>query len=220
MISKSRVEAVFVATCEIAVNPLYGRHQRRFEDADFAALRRSIAATSKNIAPALIRRTSDGARELVYGGRRLQACEELGLQLFAVEYQALTLAEAFAWMLSDARQNWSLFEIGTSVRLALDGGLFPSQRRLALACGLEQRFIGDSMGFVQLPDSVLSLFPNVTTVSTVFARRLTRALNEDPEALLAKARQCAARMKTARNVVDYLCPRKESRFTHRNFPRK
>jgi ParB-like chromosome segregation protein Spo0J len=57
-----------------------------------------------------------------------------------------------------ARKNLSAWEQGTMYRRALDEGLYPSQRKLAEALGVDISLVSKSLALARLPDAVVRAF--------------------------------------------------------------
>lgn len=196
----------------VRVGPFHGRHETSMCDSGMRSLKKDMARAERNLIPVLVRQTTNYQcvgeileYELVYGRRRLQACLELGLPVHAVVRQ-MTAAEEFLTMMAEAASNWSAFEMGTSLRRALDLGLFPTQRRLAEACGLELGFVAAALAIVALPPVVLQAYSSPTTISVSAVRVLTRALERDAEYVMRQAARLAfSRRLAPAKVLATLC---------------
>lgn len=195
----------------VHVSPFHGRHDDLLRDASMRSLKNDVARGG-NLIPVLVRQTAAYRGtdvifeyELVYGRRRLQACLELGLPLQAVVRQ-MSMTDAFLAMMAEASSNWSAFELGVSLKRALDAGLFSSQRRLAEACRLEHRFVVTAIAIVALPPVVLQAFKSPTSISASALGALVIALERDAEDVIRRAKRLAnAERLTSAKVLATLC---------------
>lgn len=168
------------------------RHEHAYADADFAALKADIASAGTNVQPVGVRALAADAAtagfELVFGHRRHRACLELGLALQAmvVEMNDQQLFEAMERE-NRARKNLSAWEQGTMYKRALDEGLYPSQRRLSQALGVDVSLVSKSLSLARLPPAVVAAFASPLEIQFRWAQPLAEALQRDPEAVLARA---------------------------------
>ena len=177
------------------------RHEHSYADAEFSVLKEDIAAAGVNVQPICVRpvktevlngSTPEGqpAYEVVFGHRRHRACLELGIQVQAMvaDLDDRTLFETMERE-NRARKSLSAWEQGAMYRRALDEGLYPSQRRLAEAVGVDVSLISKSLSIARLPDAVVSAFSSPLDIQFRWAQPLADALQKDPEGVLARAQQ-------------------------------
>jgi ParB family chromosome partitioning protein len=172
------------------------RHEASFSDAAFAELKAEIAAAGVNVQPVSVRPVLNGstpgaaAYELVFGHRRHRACLELGLPLQAMVTQMddRALFEAMERE-NRARKNLSAWEQGAMYKRALDEGLYPSQRKLSEALGVDVALVSKSLSLARLPDAVVAAFASPLEIQFRWAQPLSEALQKDPEGLIARAKQ-------------------------------
>lgn len=171
------------------------RHADSFADAAFAELKAEIASAGTNVQPISVRpvlnRSTSGAEavyELVFGHRRHRACLELGLpvQAMVVDLDDQALFEAMDRE-NRSRKNLCAWEQGMTYRRALDEGLYPSQRRLAEALGVDIALVSKSLALARLPDAVVQAFPSPLEIQFRWAQPLSEALQKDPDGVLARA---------------------------------
>jgi ParB family chromosome partitioning protein len=173
------------------------RHAASFESEDFAELKAEIAGAGGNVQPIKVRPLrepeADGARyEIVFGHRRHRACLELGLEVLAVVAE-LDDRSLFAEMDREnrVRKNLSAYEQGVMYRRALQEGLFPSQRMLAVAVGADSGNVSRAIRIAELPQEILAAFGSPLAVQFAWASDLADAVQRDREAALAAAREAA-----------------------------
>ena len=74
---------------------------------------------------------------------------------------------------------------------ALDEGLFPSQRKLAEAVGIDLSALGKALNLARLPSVVIQAFPSPLDIQYRWAKPLTDALAENESTVLSKAESLA-----------------------------
>lgn len=177
------------------------RHASSYQEAAFAMLRAEIAAAGGNVQPIKVRplpgATEGGegaAYEIVYGHRRHRACLELGLPVRAV-IEEMDDQRLFETMEREnrARKNLSAWEQGMMYRRALDGGLYPSQRRMAEALGVDVSLVSKSLALARLPEAVVEAFATPLDIQFRWSQPLAEALQKDPDGLVTRAKAVGAR---------------------------
>lgn len=179
-------------------SPWANRHEAAFADEEFEALRAEIASAGGNVQPISVRRLPGGAGgpapdeapsyELIFGHRRHRACLELGLPVRAMIVEA-TDRELFEAMDREnrARKDLSAWEQGVTYRRALDEGLYPSQRKLAEALGVDVSLVSKALSLARLPQSVVAAFASPLDLQYRWAQPLAEALQRDPDGVIARA---------------------------------
>jgi ParB family chromosome partitioning protein len=67
--------------------------------------------------------------------------------------------------------------------------LYPSQRKLSEALGVDVSLVSKSLSLARLPDVVVAAFASPLDIQFRWAQPLAEALQKDPEALIARAKQ-------------------------------
>lgn len=185
------------------------RHANALADKAFEELKTDIASSGANVQPVCVRALAEGTDpaadyELVFGHRRHRACLELGIPVQAIiaDIDDKGLFEAMERE-NRARKNLSAWEQGMMYRRALDNGLYPSQRKLAEAVGVDLSLISKSLALARLPDAVVEAFPSPLDVQFRWAQPLSEVLQRDPEGLVARAKELKA-SKVALNAKQVL----------------
>lgn len=126
--------------------------------------------------------------EIVFGHRRHRACLELGLPVLAV-VEELSEQDLFVQMEREnrARKDLSAWEQGVMYARALDQGLYPSNRQLALAIGRDLGDVGKALALARLPQVVVEAFASPLDLQFRWAKPLADAQQADPEGLVARA---------------------------------
>jgi ParB family transcriptional regulator, chromosome partitioning protein len=202
------------------------RHADSFTEAAFIELKAEIAAAGTNVQPIKVRPlpTPDAqarAYELVYGHRRHRACLELGLPVQAA-VEAMGDQALFEAMEREnrGRKNLSAWEQGMMYRRALEDGLYPSQRRLAEALGVDVALVSKSLALARLPQAVLDAFRSPLDVQYRWAQPLSEALQKDPDGLVTRARAVAAQRAelSPAQVLDRLVQAPAAKALNRSTP--
>lgn len=177
------------------------RHPRSYSDSSFQALMDSIASAGRNVQPIKVRpapkgrlaaATQDEATqtefEVVYGHRRLAACAQLGIVVFAI-VEAMSDRDLFIEMDQEnrAHKNLSAYEYGAMFCKAIDSGLFPSMRQLAQSVGVDVSMVSKAIAIAQLPEAVIAAFPSPLEIQYRWATKLKDACDVDRETLIARA---------------------------------
>lgn len=168
------------------------RHADSLADAAFESLKAEIASAGGNVQPVKVRPIAvadgDPRYELVFGHRRHRACLELGLPLNAL-IEPVGDRELFEAMDREnrGRKNLSAWEQGTTYRRALDEGLYPSQRKLSEALGVDISLVSKSLTLARLPAAVVSAFASPNEIQFRWAQPLAEALQKDPDGVLTRA---------------------------------
>ena len=173
------------------------RHSRHFDSSAFTELKSEIANAGGNVVPIKVRllpaASGDKQRyEVVYGHRRLEACLQLGLPVLSF-IDALGDVELFVEMEREnrGREDLSAWEQGRTYRRALDSGLFPSNRRLAEAIGVDLGNLGKALALASLEDALVDAFPSPLDLQFRWAKPLKDAWDRDPVALKKLAAEVA-----------------------------
>lgn len=186
------------------------RHESSFHGADFERLKREIMEAGGNVQPVKVRAisTEEGERfEIVFGHRRHEACRQLGLPVLAV-IDNLDDRSLFIEMERENRERADLspWEQGVMYERALEQGLFASNRQLASALGIDHSNLGKSLALARLPSEVVAAFSTPLDIQLRWAPMLNKALTQDEEGVLARARELAHSrgQRGAKAVLSYL----------------
>lgn len=172
------------------------RHQLNFEGAAFGALVEEIRSAGVNVQPIKVRPIVGNPAadfEVVFGHRRLRACQSLGLPVRAM-VEELSDAAMFAEMDRENRQraDLSAWEQGVMYRRAIEENLFPSLRQMAEKLGIDAGNASKAMALARLPQDVVNAFGSPLDLQFRWAGPLSEALQKDPEGVVARARAIAA----------------------------
>lgn len=173
------------------------RHDRNYSGLEFQQLRAEIENAGGNVQPIKVRSIVGAAPgtpayELVFGHRRHRACLELGLPVLAV-VDNLDDRALFVEMDREnrARKDLSAWEQGMMYRRALQQGLFPSNRKLSEAIGVDLSALGKALALAELPEEVVRAFASPLELQFRWAKPLSDALSRDRLGVLNLARTLA-----------------------------
>lgn len=169
------------------------RHEASFASKEFDGLQDQIASAGGNIQPIKVRplkNDPDHDYEIAYGHRRHRACLALGLQVLAI-VEPLSDQQLFIDMEREnkGRQDLSPWEQGLHYRRALDHGLFPSARQLALSTGASVGLVSGALALADLPAEVVAAFGNPLCLQYRYASVLSQAVAKDPDGIRLRARR-------------------------------
>lgn len=170
------------------------RHPESYLSAAFMELKKSIQHDGGNQVPVLVRRLNrtaglSGAQyELVYGHRRLRACQELGLPVRAV-VEELSDSELIARMHAENRDRESLsaYESGLFYKRLLDSKMFASQRKMAEALGIDHADASRKIWLASLPTELLQVFGSPLEISCDDTKRMQPAWRRNSDAMQRRA---------------------------------
>lgn len=174
------------------------RHELSFAGTEFEGLKADIQAAGRNVQPIKVRRAGQGADgrgefEIAFGHRRHRVCLELDLPVAAI-VEVLTDAQLFSEMEREnrERQDLSPWEQGVMYKRAIDDGLFPSLRQLALSIGAQVGNVSTAIQLASLPPEVVDAFPSPLNLQFRWGTALKAVIDKNPEMVLAQARDLAA----------------------------
>jgi ParB family chromosome partitioning protein len=174
---------------QIVASPYANRHEINFSGPAFEALRAEIEGAGGNVQPIKVRAVGTGEDgqpryEVVFGHRRHRACLELGLPVLAV-IDNLDDRALFVEMDREnrARKDLSAWEQGMMYRRALNLGLYPSNRKLAEAVGVDLSALGKALALADLPEVVVAAFASPLALQFRWAKPLADAYAAAPQAM-------------------------------------
>lgn len=149
-----------------------------------------IQAAGKNEIPVLVHTKADGALEVVFGARRVQACRQLEILVVAqcIDFE-LSALEVFRLQEIEnrSRSAVSAYENAKRYSKALSEGLFPSQRKLAEYIGKSQPWISAVLPLLALPLEVVKAFDHLNDLQPDHAGELQVAMVKDLRGVLYRA---------------------------------
>lgn len=188
----------FLDPRQVVPSRFANRHELSFVGPEFLELKEQIRLAGRNVQPIKVRRAgSDDAGhpkfEIVFGHRRHRACLDLGLPVAAL-VEDVSDVELFAQMDREnrGRENLSAWEQGMMYKRALELGLFPSQRQLATAIGVQSGNVSTAIQLASLPPEVVAAFGSPLELQFRWGAALKAALDKDAEGVVGRAREIAA----------------------------
>lgn len=192
------------------------RHELNFGGAEFEQLKTEIANAGGNVQPIKVRPIAsideEPSYEIVFGHRRHEACRQLGLLVSAM-VDNLDDKALFVEMEREnrSRKDLSGWEQGVMYQRALDMKLFPSNRKLADAIGVDLGNLGRALSLARLPAEIVSAFNSPLDLQFRWSKPLSESHESDPAGLVgrAKALKATAQTLTAREIFEALLEKGE-----------
>lgn len=168
------------------------RLREAFRDDAFRALCADIQDLGGNAVPIKVRPLGVGASntsvqpspayELVYGHRRHRACLQMGLPIKAF-IESIDDRQLVQEMLAEGsqRSDLSAYEAGGLYKRLLDGGVYPSMRRLAESIRRDVSDVSRAIALAALPSALVDAMTSPRELALHDAARFAAALSKDPE---------------------------------------
>ncbi|MRD49374.1 ParB/RepB/Spo0J family partition protein [Caenimonas koreensis DSM 17982] len=190
------VPSKMVDSATVGVSAYANRHEDEFSTPEFASLRDQIQNAGRNVQPIMVRGVKGRGSvqfEVMFGHRRLRACQDLGIPVWVVVVEASDQELFLAMdMENRERKNPSPFELGESYRRALHNELFPSLRALASRLHLDSGYVTRAYAIATLPPEVLDAFSSRTEIQFRWGKELSDKLQQDPEGVIKRALEIKA----------------------------
>ena len=203
---KSEIDVLKAGTPVLKIDPSLikasswaNRHEDAFASKDFAELKAEIEKSGGNVQAIKVRPLNvvgEFKYEIVFGHRRHRACLDLGIDVSAV-VEELDEKGLFVQMDRENRQRADLrpYEQGVMYKRALDGGLFPSQRKLAEEIGVDVGSVSKAVAIAELPERVLECFSSRLDIQYRWSADISKALVKEPDLILARAAEITRQVK-------------------------
>lgn len=177
---------------EIVRGPFANRHLTNFTTDEFYELKAEISAAGGLIQPIKVRPTVDGKYEIIYGHRRHEACRQLGIKVKAL-IEDTDDQQSFVQMEFENRSQKKLspWEQGKTYLLAIEMGIYPSNKQLAQAINVDLGSLGRIIELAKLPDEVVQAFSSPLELQYSWAAPLRDAVKQNRGAVIAKAKSIA-----------------------------
>lgn len=211
-VSKSKNTVVKISTKKIRKGKIPNRCDDAFVNDDFEQLCESIQRAQGNAVPILVRRVAlnaDGTEfSLIYGERRLRACEAVGVDVLAIIKSDEETTSEFMVMVREnlCRVGLSPLELGQQARYACEHKAVPSLRAFAREVGCSPSRVTEAVKLAQLPDPVLNAFSAPKELQFRDAKPLTDAVKANLVAVLAEIEniKAAADAPSTKGIVSRL----------------
>ena len=168
------------------------RCEEAFFNEDFEELCESIQRGQGNAVPILVRpvaMNADGSEfTLIYGERRLRACEAVGVDVLAIIKSDEDTNSEFMVMVREnlCRIGLSPIELGQQAKYAHEHKAVASLRAFAREIGKSTSCVTEAVKLAQLPEAVLKAFRNPKELQFRDAKPLTDAVKANLPAVLAE----------------------------------
>ena len=164
------------------------RHPDSFNVQAYRDLRQAIREAGGNVQPIAVRPAAGRGRyEVIFGRRRLRACREEGLQVWAVVIE-MDAQQMYRTMVRENtfRQDLSPYELGRSYLRGLEE-LKVDQAGLAREIGRSAAHVGQAIAVAGLPAEVVAAFSSPLCIQYRWATALAQALSANHSAVLKAA---------------------------------
>ena len=154
------------------------RDQNKISRAELEVLKSSISAQGQLI-PTLARpnksktKPAELTHELIYGSRRLKACQELNLPIKIIEAD-LSDEDALYFMDAEnaSREDLSLYEKATMYNKWIEDGIFESPDDLSKKLGISKRWINKLLTLLRIPKFIVDALPDLKDLTKGKAEKL------------------------------------------------
>jgi len=193
------VEVVMLDPNDIGFTAMPNRDLCSLKNKSYHELQASIRHLGTNTEPIKVRRpiygnpTDEAATakrfEVISGHRRLQACLELNLRVKAIVVDSLSDKQLLIERIAEniGRADFTPFELGRICCVALDKGMFGSQKSLAIEMGIDESLVSKAIVIARLPVQVIDAFVNSGEIQYRHAKLLKDAVEDNLDAVMAEA---------------------------------
>lgn len=191
-----------ISTKQIRKGEVPNRCEDAFSNEDFEVLCRSIRLAGGNSTPISVRRAAlkpDGTEfVLIYGERRLRACEAVKVDVLAIVVDEDDESSDFLVMVREnlLRKDLSALELGRQALYAVERKLVSSLGSFAREVESSKSRVTEAVRLAQLPRAVLNAFSKPDDLQYRDAKPLTDAVNENLSAVLAEVERVKAESET------------------------
>ncbi|WP_084181711.1 ParB/RepB/Spo0J family partition protein [Polaromonas glacialis] len=166
----------------VQLSPRANRMPCFVDTPDFKELMSLMIATGGNTVPVLVRLLPDSSHELVYGHRRLKACEMAGLKVNALIARSLTNEQAVRAMAHEntARHDLSPLEKGRWYAQLRKERVYETDGALSRALGVDKGDVSNALALSRLRALIIKAFSSPHDLQYRFAKGLTDASKYRP----------------------------------------
>ena len=166
----------------VQLSPRANRMPCFVDTPDFKELMSLMIATGGNTVPVLVRLLPDSSHELVYGHRRLKACEMAGLKVNALIARSLTNEQAVRVMAHEntARHDLSPLEKGRWYAQLRKERVYETDGALSRALGVDKGDVSNALALSRLRALIIKAFSSPHDLQYRFAKGLTDASKYRP----------------------------------------
>jgi ParB family transcriptional regulator, chromosome partitioning protein len=176
---------------------LPNRDPSSFTSREFFELQASIRTMGRNLEPIKVRRLNSISNyhsflyEVIFGHRRLRACQNLSLPIHAIIVDGISTRQILIERVAEnsGRASFTALEFGRICAEALDSG--KEQLEIAQEFGKDEGLVSRALALARLPDQVIGAFESPADLQYRHATPLGKALRLDRDAVLLIAVQMA-----------------------------
>lgn len=177
---------------KVKLSPWANRSALSYRTKDFQDLRKAIAKTGGNVQAGGVYKDEHGEWVLVFGHRRHQVCLLDGYKFKALELPGdvnpRDIFEAM-YMENAERKSLSIYEQGVSFKLALETGLYESNRVLADRLGCSHTWVNQCIAAADLPEEIVGSWANPVEMKAGDVKKILETIKteEGREMVLLRA---------------------------------
>jgi ParB family chromosome partitioning protein len=121
--------------------------------------------------------------EVIFGNRRWRACRKKNIKVLAI-IKKVTDQEAALYQKEENENREDLSDLARakSFKAQLDGEIFSSEHELSKSLGISRQNLNDIMAFNRIPQTLVSIIPNLKNISRKMATKLA-TLSKDEKTL-------------------------------------
>jgi ParB family transcriptional regulator, chromosome partitioning protein len=187
----------------IRATSLPNRDAATFNTDSYYQLKQSILQSGSNLQPIKVRPVRDSSSasndegkfryEVVFGHRRLHACQALGIFVRAVIDEMDDKQVVVERVRENVgRSELCAFDLGRICKRALDDNLFSNQKQLATELGKDISDVSKALALADLPIEVIQAFESPADLQFRHAKALKDALKSSRERVIAVAKEICA----------------------------
>ena len=191
-------QVILIPADQILITDDPNRDPASFSDESFQRLKESIDATKGNTQPVQVEKlvNADGTAVpiLTSGHRRVRACLETGHPVRAevVEHAKDLLAQLLRRLAENAlRKDLSPLERGRQIEHCFRHGVFKLESAASRTIGVDASDLNKLRRLAQLDPRIVAAFPRPSDLQFRHAKPLSKAMESNPEAVLAEADRIA-----------------------------
>lgn len=193
------VEVVMLDPNDIGFTAMPNRDPCSLKNKSYHELQASIRHVGINTEPIKVRRPIYGNSsgdmastkrfQVISGHRRLQACLELNLMVKAIVVNSLSDKQLLIERIAEniGRADFTPFELGRICCVALEKGMFGSQKSLAIEMGIDESQVSKAIVIARLSVQVIDAFANSGEIQYRHVKLLKDAVEDNLDAVMSEA---------------------------------
>lgn len=183
---------LYLDPAAIRVGECFNRSEESYDSDAFDQLLLSVLKNHGNLEPITVYQAPDEAETfiLVSGERRLRACRENRLKVYALVIEKSLSGEyEIDGLIKNAnRESLSPYELGKQILFVLENRKGSTLGNLALQVGIDKSNLSRACELARLPAEIVSAFAAPGDMRFADGKTIREALTKNPAAVIAEAR--------------------------------